>query len=117
MHRIEFWIVGEGTQATASWHRKVSILRRAAPGRAQVVAVPFSTGFNHNRIADEVNYKFVRCMAALAARPATAALPQLPVYGVGHSLGALIQVGSEFSSPAPRSARAGLHAPRCSASK
>lgn len=57
----------------------------------QVVAVPFSTGFNHMRIADEVNYKFGRCMAALALRPDTTNLQGLPVYGVGHSLGSLVQ--------------------------
>lgn len=57
-----------------------------------MVAVPFSTGFNHTRIADEVNYKFQRCLAELALRPDTAMLPQLPLYGMGHSLGALLQV-------------------------
>eukprot|EP00208_Stichococcus_sp_RCC1054_P004128 CAMPEP_0206135046 /NCGR_PEP_ID=MMETSP1473-20131121/413_1 /ASSEMBLY_ACC=CAM_ASM_001109 /TAXON_ID=1461547 /ORGANISM="Stichococcus sp, Strain RCC1054" /LENGTH=419 /DNA_ID=CAMNT_0053526751 /DNA_START=196 /DNA_END=1455 /DNA_ORIENTATION=- len=67
-----------------------------------VVAVPFSTGFNHMRIADEVNYKFGRCMAALALRPDTTNLQGLPVYGVGHSLGSLVQLlmGSSYAAEA-----------------
>lgn len=57
-----------------------------------VVAVPYSTGFNHTRIADEVQYKFDRCMASLGRHLDTADAPTLPVYGIGHSLGSLVQL-------------------------
>lgn len=60
--------------------------------------MPFSTGFDHTRIADEVNYKFQQCLAELTLRPDTAMLPQLPLYGLGHSLGALLQVVFDFKS-------------------
>jgi len=33
-----------------------------------VVATPFSTAFDHLRIADEIQYKFDRCMGALQVR-------------------------------------------------
>ena len=64
----------------------------AVYGLVQVVAVPFNTGFNHTRIADEAQYKFERCLQALALRPDTAEAPTLPVYGMGHSLGSLVQL-------------------------
>lgn len=54
--------------------------------------MPFNTGFNHTRIADEAQYKFDRCLQALALRPDTAEAPTLPVYGMGHSLGSLVQL-------------------------
>jgi len=37
-------------------------------------------------------FKFDRCIRALAARPDTAEAAVLPVYGVGHSLGSLVQL-------------------------
>ncbi|KXZ42420.1 hypothetical protein GPECTOR_149g30 [Gonium pectorale] len=54
-----------------------------------VVATPYSTSFDHLRIADEAQFKFDRAMRALAPQ-----LPpvSLPTYGVGHSLGALIHL-------------------------
>lgn len=71
-----------------------------------VVAVPFSTGFNHTRIADEVNYKFQQCLAELALRPDTAMLPALPLYGMGHSLGALVQLLISTTYATPRAGNA-----------
>ena len=64
----------------------------------QVIATPYSTGFDRTRIADEVQFKFDRCLRALAAGaggspPAvSASLPELPVFGVGHSLGCLVHL-------------------------
>ncbi|KAG2486357.1 hypothetical protein HYH03_014938 [Edaphochlamys debaryana] len=52
-----------------------------------VIATPYSTSFDHLRIADEAQFKFDRAIRALAPT-ATA----LPTYGVGHSLGALIHL-------------------------
>ncbi len=31
----------------------------------QVVAVPYATSFDHLRVADEVHFKFERCLKAL----------------------------------------------------
>eukprot|EP00775_Hariotina_reticulata_P008585 gene8585-8767_t len=56
-------------------------------GGAFVVTTPFGTSFDQLRIADEVQYKFDRCQKALQAE-----LGQLPVYGVGHSMGALLHM-------------------------
>ena len=52
----------------------------------QIIATPFSTNFNHLRIADEIHYKWDRCIH----NPVIAAeIKDLPVYGVGHSMGSL----------------------------
>eukprot|EP00198_Chlamydomonas_reinhardtii_P010995 XP_001700332.1 predicted protein [Chlamydomonas reinhardtii] len=52
-----------------------------------VIATPYSTSFDHLRIADEAQFRFDRAVRALG--PATATLP---TYGVGHGLGSLIQL-------------------------
>ncbi|GLI63271.1 hypothetical protein VaNZ11_006176 [Volvox africanus] len=54
-----------------------------------VVTTPYSTSFDHLRIADEAQFKFDR-----AIRTLTPSLPSasLPTYGVGHSLGGLIHL-------------------------
>ena len=70
--------------------RKTLQFRLKGSHVAQVVAVPFSTGFNHIQIADEAQYKFERCMQALTRQPGTADAVSLPVYGIGHSLGSLV---------------------------
>ena len=53
---------------------------------AQVIATPFSTGFNHLRIADEIHYKWDRCIhnSIIASQ-----IRDLPVFGLGHSMGSL----------------------------
>jgi len=52
----------------------------------QVIATPFSTGFNHLRIADEIHYKWDRCIHS----PMIASeIRNLPVFGLGHSMGSL----------------------------
>lgn len=50
-----------------------------------VVATPFSTSFDHLRVADDAQFCFDRAVKLLGSRvPA-----DLPVWGVGHSMGAL----------------------------
>lgn len=63
-------------------------------GALQVVAVPYATSFDHLRIADEVQYKFDRCMKGIDPE-----VQGLPIYGVGHSLGALLTllINSRFA--------------------
>lgn len=53
----------------------------------QVIATPFNTGFDHLRTADEAQYKFDSTMRSLGSYA-----EDLPVYGVGHSLGTLIHL-------------------------
>lgn len=55
--------------------------------------MPYATGFDHLRLADEVHFKFERCLKALG--PAAIRLQR---FGVGHSLGALLHalIGSRY---------------------
>lgn len=53
----------------------------------QVITTPFETGFNHLRISDELQFKYDRCFKAMGPEVA-----DLPVFGLGHSLGSLMQL-------------------------
>ncbi|KAL3148901.1 hypothetical protein ABBQ32_001769 [Trebouxia sp. C0010 RCD-2024] len=62
------------------------LLESLAARGIMVIATPFSTNFNHLRIADEIHYKWDRCIH----NPVIAAeIRNLPVYGLGHSMGSL----------------------------
>lgn len=61
------------------------LLEALASRNVAVVATPYSTSFDNLRAADEVQYKFSRCMTALQPE-----IGLLPVYGVGHSLGSML---------------------------
>ena len=61
----------------------------------QVITAPYPTGFNHLKIADEVHFKLQRATQKLA-------VSDLPTYGLGHSLGSLIQMLIGATYPAPR---------------
>lgn len=63
------------------------LLELLASRGALVVATPYATGFDHLRTVDEVYFKFSRCIKALGP-----SVQMLPSYGVGHSLGSLLQV-------------------------
>lgn len=52
-----------------------------------IVATPYVTSFDHLRVADEAQFTFDRASRALAQRLP----PNLPVWGMGHSMGALAQ--------------------------
>ena len=52
-----------------------------------IVATPYVTSFDHLRVADEAQFTFDRASRALASRLP----PDLPVWGMGHSMGALAQ--------------------------
>ncbi|PSC76402.1 plant MCA23-20 [Micractinium conductrix] len=69
------------------------LLEALAARGTLVVAVPYATSFDHMRVADEVHFKFERCLKALGPQAI-----QLPRYGVGHSLGALLHclIGSRY---------------------
>ncbi len=53
----------------------------------QIVATPFSTGFDHLRLADEAQFRFNIAMRALRSEAG-----RLPIFGVGHSLGSLLHL-------------------------
>lgn len=61
---------------------------------ALVIATPFASGFDHFLIADEVQLKFDRCFRSLHS-----IVFDLPVFGVGHSLGSVIHllIGSRYA--------------------
>lgn len=63
------------------------LLEALAERGALVVATPFATGFDHLRTVDEVYFKFSRCLKALGPKA-----QMLPSYGLGHSLGSLMQL-------------------------
>lgn len=51
------------------------------------MATPYHTGFDHTRIADDVHFRFLRALKALGRRAS-----DLPIYGLGHSLGSTIHL-------------------------
>ena len=66
-------------------------------GALAIVATPYSTSFDHLRVADEVQFAFDRASRTLASRLP----PDLPVWGIGHSMGALAHalVSSRYAAP------------------
>ncbi|VFQ90510.1 unnamed protein product [Cuscuta campestris] len=59
-----------------------------------VIATPYASGFDHNFIADEVQLKFDRCLRFLQETA-----QDLPIFGIGHSLGSVIHllIGSRYA--------------------
>ncbi|KIZ06343.1 hypothetical protein MNEG_1607 [Monoraphidium neglectum] len=80
VHFIGGAFVGAAPQLTYR-----SLLEALASRGVLVITTPFSTGFDHLRAADEIQYKFDRVASVLAAD-----IGGLPVYGVGHSLGSVL---------------------------
>ncbi|KAL3519236.1 hypothetical protein ACH5RR_017385 [Cinchona calisaya] len=69
-------------------------LERLAEEGILVIATPFASGFDHLLIADEVQFKFDRCLRFLQE-----AEQDLPTFGIGHSMGSLIHllIGSRYA--------------------
>ncbi|KAL1828660.1 hypothetical protein ACET3Z_007072 [Daucus carota] len=59
-----------------------------------VIATPYASGFDHFLIADEVQFKFDRCLRFLQEP-----VQDLPTFGIGHSLGSLVHllIGSRYA--------------------
>ncbi|KAL7586953.1 hypothetical protein Lser_V15G38900 [Lactuca serriola] len=70
-------------QTVAGWGRSIRGGRRGA----LVIATPYASGFDHFFIADEVQFKFDRCLRALHQT-----VRDLPSFGIGHSLGSVIHL-------------------------
>ncbi|XP_042388599.1 uncharacterized protein LOC121980570 [Zingiber officinale] len=69
-------------------------LERLSKKGALVIATPFASGFDHFLIADEVQFKFDRCLRFLQD-----SVNDLPTFGIGHSLGSVIHllIGSRYA--------------------
>ncbi|ERN06454.1 hypothetical protein AMTR_s00016p00259610 [Amborella trichopoda] len=69
-------------------------LERLSEKGVLVVATPFASGFDHFFIADDVQFKFDRCLRFLQG-----SVNELPIFGVGHSLGSVIHllIGSRYA--------------------
>lgn len=89
VHFIGGIFVGAAPQLTYRY-----FLESLADKGALVIATPFASGFDHFLIADEVQFKFDRCMRYME-QP----IKDLPSFGVGHSLGSLIHllIGSRYA--------------------
>jgi hypothetical protein len=74
------------------------LLEALAARGAIVIATPYQLSFDHASTADRVQYDLERCLRALDAEASSASsspsLPPsaLPMWGVGHSLGSLLQL-------------------------
>ena len=64
-------------------------------GDCVIVATPFTIGFEHLRIADEAQFVFDKAFRGLGPGVTNG----LPVFGVGHSMGALMHmiIGSRYA--------------------
>ncbi|XP_077250116.1 gut esterase (DUF1350) [Tasmannia lanceolata] len=69
-------------------------LERLSERGILVIATPYASGFDHFSIADEVQFKFDRCLRSLQD-----SITGLPTFGVGHSLGSVIHllIGSRYA--------------------
>ncbi|KMZ74791.1 hypothetical protein ZOSMA_122G00590 [Zostera marina] len=69
-------------------------LERLSEKGILVIATPYSSGFDHFRIADEAQFKFDRCLRVLPD-----SVSDLPTFGVGHSLGSVVHllIGSRYA--------------------
>ena len=95
LQRKAFWSVSvpsigsRSGPSDAVWMHNVLWLFAECPPELcpalQVIAAPFPTGFNHSSIADLLHYKLERCKKVLGRS-------DLPVYGMGHSLGSLLHL-------------------------
>ncbi|CAK9322472.1 unnamed protein product [Citrullus colocynthis] len=59
-----------------------------------IIATPYASGFDYFLIADEVQFKFDRCHRAFLD-----SVRDLPIFGIGHSLGSVIHllIGSRYA--------------------
>jgi len=71
--------------------------RLCARANVTIVATPFAIGFEHLRIADDAQFAFDRALRALVAEDATR-YANIPTFGVGHSMGALLHsiIGARY---------------------
>ncbi|KAG8474817.1 hypothetical protein CXB51_031501 [Gossypium anomalum] len=84
------WILKpKGTKPKSVVHFIGGIFVGAAPQLTYllVIATPYASGFDYFFIADEVQFKFDRCLRFLQET-----VHDLPTFGIGHSLGSVIHL-------------------------
>ncbi|XP_057745858.1 uncharacterized protein LOC130964330 [Arachis stenosperma] len=88
-HFIGGIFVGAAPQLAYRW-----FLERLSEKGVVIIATPYASGFDHFLIADEVQFKFDRCCRALQET-----IQDLPIFGVGHSLGSVVHllIGSRYA--------------------
>ncbi|MED6119126.1 hypothetical protein PIB30_008934 [Stylosanthes scabra] len=88
-HFIGGIFVGAAPQLAYRW-----FLERLSEKGVVIIATPYASGFDHFQIADEVQFKFDRCYRALQET-----IQDLPIFGVGHSLGSVVHllIGSRYA--------------------
>ncbi|KAM6570256.1 hypothetical protein CsatB_018241 [Cannabis sativa] len=69
-------------------------LERLSEKGVLVIATPYASGFDYFFIADEVQFKYDRCLRFLRDT-----VSDLPTFGIGHSLGSVIHllIGSRYA--------------------
>ncbi|KAI5389676.1 hypothetical protein KIW84_075104 [Lathyrus oleraceus] len=89
VHFVGGIFVGAAPQLTYRW-----FLERLAEKGVLVIATPYASGFDHFFIEDEVQFKFDWCYRTLQET-----VKELPIFGVGHSLGSLVHllIGSRYA--------------------
>ncbi|XP_073108532.1 uncharacterized protein [Elaeis guineensis] len=89
VHFVGGIFVGAAPQLTYRF-----FLERLSNKGALVVATPFASGFDYFLIADDVQFKFDRCLQFLQDT-----VNDLPTFGIGHSLGSVIHllIGSRYA--------------------
>eukprot|EP00892_Ulva_mutabilis_P006454 jgi/Ulvmu1/4180/UM019_0159.1 len=63
------------------------LLESLAARNVLVIAVPYATHFDNQRLADELQHKSSECLRLLSSEVAA-----LPVYAMGHGMGSLLQL-------------------------
>lgn len=89
VHFVGGIFVGAAPQLTYRF-----FLERLSEKGMYVIATPYASGFDHFLIADEVQFKFDRCLRFLQEP-----VLDLPTFGIGHSLGSLVHllIGSRYA--------------------
>ncbi|XP_061352826.1 uncharacterized protein LOC133297673 isoform X2 [Gastrolobium bilobum] len=89
VHFIGGIFVGAAPQLTYRW-----FLERLSEKGVLIIATPYASGFDHFLIADEAQFKFDRCYRLLQET-----IQDLPIFGVGHSLGSVVHllIGSRYA--------------------
>ena len=77
-------------------HRSNCVIFRPAGVLLQIITAPFSTGFDHLKIANEIYFKLDRCHRSIFGSS------DLPIYGVGHSMGSLMHILMATQFPVQR---------------
>ena len=87
---IVHFVGGAFVGASPQFTYNLFLTKLAARGLV-VITTPIVTGFDYLRIADEAAFKFGRAMRVLGFSDEAGDVA-LPVWGMGHSLGALLQI-------------------------